>query len=388
MYEHDPAFQNVTYNKVFTLILNLIPWYMQHNWELQHGYHRPVDNKSIVMMWPAFRDASESAFLMTVVVMLSIFSPAILLMVQAQEAVLANDVSGLMAALLALTTVVRAVKNSFLELQVRGDCTGGKNFCSAMIWGKTVAKFTSGWCQDVPGMSGLQSPMFHALDEFFGRTDYSTFLGKEALHLRDWFAPAHRHFIASLREVSVADFVASATVGNLNLELRGLWLGLINMYAGERGLLGVHRYKVYGFLEQVFQTGRTETNGNSSTSDENGNSVSLPPVPLPMSDLIHNQLELSRIERFSDSLGKAVAKTPGNIGDCPYRGRIIKRACIGSSTSDSGTRLVTIDVQGEGLSFSSGDHLLVSTLNVRLFVSSTSITLYFADTRAGKTYHA
>ena len=91
--------------------------------------------------------------------------------------------------------------------------------------------------------------------------------------------------------------------------------------------------------------------------------------PLPLSDLIHDQLELSRIERFSDSLMKAVAKTPGTIGDCPYRGRIMKRACIGSSTSDSGTRLVTIDVQGEGLSFSSGDHLLVSALRVRLFVS-------------------
>jgi hypothetical protein len=89
------------------------------------------------------------------------------------------------------------------------------------------------------------SPMFHATDVFLGRSNYDSMLGKEALHLREWMPANHRAFLQALAGVDTAAYIAHSN----NPCLQGLWRSLIEAYAGERGFLGTHRYKVYGFLE-------------------------------------------------------------------------------------------------------------------------------------------
>jgi sulfite reductase (NADPH) flavoprotein alpha-component len=196
--------------------------------------------------------------------MLEQFAPALEAMVLAQEAVISRNSSALLKALVTIKSAVDAQVQVFHKISV--NRTVESMYCDPVQWAKTVAKHGSPWKHGVPGMSGLTSPMFHALDVFLGRNDYSSVLGVEALHLRDWMPPIHKRFLNALGEISVGEYCKASE----SPELRGLFRGILESYAGERGFLGTHRYKVYGFLELAFKTGRTETNGDTMGANERG----------------------------------------------------------------------------------------------------------------------
>ena len=140
-------------------------------------------------------------------------------------------------------------------------------YCDPVEWAKTTAQHTMAWKTGVPGLAGNNSPMFHALDCFFGRIDYACGLGKETIQIREHAPLAHRKFFDALSTISVGRYCYES---KNDPQLRGIYDGLLESYAGERGFLGTHRYKVYGFLELAFKTGRNETNGNTMTSDDRG----------------------------------------------------------------------------------------------------------------------
>ena len=97
------------------------------------------------------------------------------------------------------------------------------------------------------------------------RIRYSSFLGAEGVHLRAWLPSNLRAFIASIEyHYRVPEFVERSG----DPRLMGVMDGIIEAYTGERGFMGVHRYKVFGILEVAGKTGRTETNGASGAGDK------------------------------------------------------------------------------------------------------------------------
>lgn len=136
-----------------------------------------------------------------------------------------------------------------------------------MKWGQRYAKFSAPLSKRVPALSGLALPLFLLMDAFLGRSKYGSFLGVEALHLRRWLPMNIRAFITAVENhYRIPDFVRASG----DARLVGVLEGLVESYAGERGFMGMHRYKVYGFLEVVAKTGRTETNGNAGATDNEG----------------------------------------------------------------------------------------------------------------------
>jgi hypothetical protein len=76
------------------------------------------------------------------------------------------------------------------------------------------------------------------MDAFLGRTDYSSFLGRDTMHLRKWLPLNIRAFLVAIeRHYSVPDYVMNSG----DCRLIGVLKGIIESYTGERGFMGAHR---------------------------------------------------------------------------------------------------------------------------------------------------
>src|SRR4026209_240255 len=72
-----------------------------------------------------------------------------------------------------------------------------------------------------------------------------------------WTPSRHFTLIEATGRIGPAGFVERAG----DCELADLHHGALEAYAGKRGWLGMHRLKVYGFMELGFRGGRTQTHG-------------------------------------------------------------------------------------------------------------------------------
>lgn len=237
------------------------------------------------------------------------------------------------------------------------------------MWSR-YAKFSAPLSKRVPALSGLALPLFQLMDAFLGRTKYNTFLGLEALHLRAWLPLNHRAFIAAIEQYyQVPQYVASTG----DRRLIGVMDGIVESYAGERGFMGTHRCllpkantfrnklliagidKVYGFLEVVAKTGRTETNGNAGGGDNEGR---------PWEE-VHRTLSDSMIERldpFRTSISLKPHEMRGCFEECRFMSRIVGRDFI-DADKDRTTGKVTVDLRNTGMTFGPGDRLAIMPLN-------------------------
>lgn len=317
--------------------------------------------ENIALTYPMFDTDSERVFYLVIVEMLAHFSPCIEAMVKCQEAVLAGNDTVLREHLVIIKKNWDAQISIFHKISVNQAVT--KYYCDPVEWAKTVAKAGSPWykagqCKNgksgmanedegVVGLSGLFSPMFHAMDCFIGRKLYDSVLGKEALHLRANLPPVQQEFFTALSEISVASYIAKGE----DLCLQGLWRSIIESYAGERGFLGTHRYKVYGFLELAFKIGRTATNGDTMGKNDRGWEV------------VHQLLGESRVERLSvKDQTTDHQNNRGTFRECPFSASILHRVDI-NQDPEGMTRQVTLNLSNTGLLYQPGDRLTVMPLN-------------------------
>ena len=234
-------------------------------WTEEEPYAARVDN--LLIEPPVFGSREERVFLGVIVESLAIFATALPSIIAAQEAVLADDPRAAFDALAKVLTAVNQLTDAFHKISP--NASYGRNYVDPVVWGKTVAPLNSpiNPAANSPGGSGLYVPLFHALDCFLGRTNYTSGLGIEALHLRKWFPKNWRDLCEALATPSLsirayADRVEGRrAAGEALPPLRRMYDQALESYAGERGWLGTHRYKVFGFLQLVFKTGRTSTNG-------------------------------------------------------------------------------------------------------------------------------
>jgi hypothetical protein len=77
-----------------------------------------------------------------------------------------------------------------------------------------------------------------ALDAFLGRTEYSSYLGQDAVNLRKWLPFNVRAFIIAIeRYHNVPEHIFKSG----DARLLGVLNGIVDAYSGERGFMGVHR---------------------------------------------------------------------------------------------------------------------------------------------------
>lgn len=259
-----------------------------------------------------------------------------------------GNVEGLLKEMIRLKEILERMPNAFHSISPNPQA--GDNYVSAERWVRW-AKFSAPLSKRVPASSGLQFPPYLVMDAFLGRKKYSSFLGAEGVHLRAWLPSNLRAFIAAIEyHYRVPEFVQRSG----DPRLMGVMDGIVEAYTGERGFMGVHRYKVFGILEIAGKTGRSETNGASGAADG----------ARPWEET-HRQFSEAMKERLEPYRGKLAVEPHqmrGTFEECRYVTRVLNRSHVDNDQSRS-IGLVTLDLQDTGITFIPGDRLAVMPLN-------------------------
>ncbi|PSN69753.1 hypothetical protein BS50DRAFT_618748 [Corynespora cassiicola Philippines] len=314
------------------------------------------------LRWPVFNDRGEAMFLLCMAEVHGCFQTGVETITRCQEAVMNRDPETLLREMVQLKSLVDQLAYVFHKISVNPNA--GEQFANPVEWGQRYAKFSAPLSKRVPALSGLALPLFLLMDAFIGRTKYTSFLGVEAIHLRRWLPLNIRAFIAAVENhYRIPEFVKAS--GDPRLE--GVLEGIIESYAGERGFMGTHRYKVYGFLEVVAKTGRTETNGNAGAGDSDGRAW----------EEVHRTLSDSMKERLDPYRGEVKVQPHqmrGSFEECRFQARILARHTIDHDPNRS-TGMVTFDLHNTGITFQPGDRLAVMPVNSNYEVAKVAAAL-------------
>ncbi|KAF7960239.1 hypothetical protein EAE96_001837 [Botrytis aclada] len=172
--------------------------------------------------------------------------------IEAQRSVLARNSSSLKDAIRNLHTLLKQITRTLEKIHANRS---RKGYIDPHIWTATVANLGIPWLKDVVGAAGTAHPFFHMMDEFTGRSDYHTGIGKEAIAVRAIYPIHWRQFLEAIREVSVTEYIVTSK----DRELMEIWNAFTSLYHSKDGLLGVHRRKVLDFLAVSFRIGRDTT---------------------------------------------------------------------------------------------------------------------------------
>ena len=81
-------------------------------------------------------------------------------------------------------------------------------------------------------------------------------------YLRGHFPRHWREFVEALGAVSVRQYMGRSQDTR---RCKGLYNAALDAYIGDKGWMGLHRIKAYGFLEVAFKVGRAVTTGAKFT---------------------------------------------------------------------------------------------------------------------------
>ncbi|TLD33067.1 hypothetical protein PspLS_00643 [Pyricularia sp. CBS 133598] len=310
-----------------------------------YPYRDRFDN--IDLRWPVFGERTEIAFLKGCADTSASFQHGPDAIASCQEHVMSRNVEGLLRELIRLKEIIERMPNAFHSISP--NPSSGENFVSAEEWVRW-GQFSKPLSKRCAAASGLQFPPYLLMDAFLGRKKYRSFLGAEGVHLRAWQPANLRAFIAAVEyHYSVPEFVERSG----DPRLIGVLDGIVEAYCGERGFMGVHRYKVYGILEVAAKTGRSETNGASGAADG-----------LKPWEETHKQFSEAMKERLEPYRGDIPEPNQmrGTFEECRYRAKILSRASVDNDPNRT-IAGVTLDIQNTGITFQPGDRLAVMPLN-------------------------
>jgi sulfite reductase (NADPH) flavoprotein alpha-component len=302
---------------------------MAYNWALI-DVARPdrmrVDNLRLLV--PMIGNEDERRFQMTPIESLAVTVPAVAAVVRAQEALTSGDLLAARREVLLIAELVHELTAVTFPKVDPNEYS--ENYVSPVVWGKTVAPFTTPFESGVPASGGTGIPTFRLLDIFFGRHAYGTSIGEETALARRWL-PAHwRAFLEAVEMVPSHELVAKSG----DRVLRGLFREALEAYAGRNGFLGRHRTKVYGYLDLSFKAGRTKTLGGF----EGG-------FAARVWDRTDAELELARHERYG-----------GEPATWHYvQTKEVRQLGNGETPASH----VVLDVEGRGIRYPSGSRLAV-----------------------------
>jgi sulfite reductase (NADPH) flavoprotein alpha-component len=220
---------------------------------LDRSLSNPHVVENMELLVPTVDNAEEHHFYLVQVEILARGTPIVTSAIRAQEAVMRGDDDALEKELLLMLQTWRDITE--LSFRKADPNPLSSTYVDQVVFANVVAPLAVPLREWTAGPGGAASPIFHLMDAFLGRKFKDSDLGKEVARYREWFPPHHMAFLDAVERISVADHIA----GTGNRHLQALWDTLFEAYAGEKGYLGTHRLKVYGYLELAFKVGRSVT---------------------------------------------------------------------------------------------------------------------------------
>jgi ferredoxin-NADP reductase len=300
--------------------------------------HR-VENMALLV--PQTGHPSERSFFLTFLEMIAQMRPLVGIVVAGQRALLQDDRELLAESLHRVLDLLRSITEvSFSKIDPVGLAD---SFADPAVWAKLVAPTGIPVVADVPGVSGAAAAPMQTVDAFLGRSHFDTHLGREAVHLLEWYPPNVRRFVEAAGAVSIRDHVART--GDRGLQ--GLLQSVVDAYAGDRGYLGVHRRKVYGFIQTAFKVGRPSTaSGIAGLWRDRAWRAAA------------HALEDARMERYVE------------LEHRPITARLAARTQVADGSTGA-VEGVVLDITDAGLVYRPGDRLAVTPTNAPDLVART-----------------
>ncbi|MCB0168789.1 MAG: hypothetical protein KDI79_31470, partial [Anaerolineae bacterium] len=297
-----------------------------YNWSLRDAQGpRSVENMDLMVAWCG--NEEERIFLLSTTEMHSRSGPLVDASANLQTAIRQQDIDQAKTELLRLQDYLRAI--TFTSLLKIDPNPYSETAVDPLIWSKAFANFTAPVIEHERGLVSSGTSVIQLLDALFERHVYKTEIAHETLLQAAWSPTYTKRFLASIRQVSLLDFVNSAG----DQELAGIYNTALDAYVGKRGFLGAHRLKVYGFMELGFKVGRTQTNSGFTG-----------PTEARAWEQLDDALEETRRERLAN-------KTPGSLS--------VKREMVVPATADPNSPIhqVVLNTAGQGLQYIAGDRL-------------------------------
>jgi sulfite reductase alpha subunit-like flavoprotein len=318
-----------------------------YNWKLRdQAGPRRLDNMDLLV--PAWGNEAERIFYLVTTEFAMQLTPVLEAMIRAQEAVLREDRDALEGALLGILEQLRFV-TQVIYPQIDPNPLSA-SYLDQVLWAKTVGTAGVPIFDGAPSPAGTAQPQTHALDAFFERKSYHSMVGQQSIAMAEQFPRHWTDLISALRQVSVRQFVERSQ----NTALRGLYNAALDAYIGDRGWMGLHRIKAYGFLEVAFKVGRSVTTGAKFTGLFRDKTW----------EKIDQELSEVRDERWP-------AGNQQVYFGRPRRGEVTLDPSSGAPSSTPWTTLVEIDVTGQGMHYEPGDRLGVLAENDEVLVRKT-----------------
>jgi sulfite reductase (NADPH) flavoprotein alpha-component len=307
------------------------------NWRLRDpGAPEPLRVENLDLLVPTVGNDAERFFMMTLVELSARATPLVGGVVRAQECMARHDPRGLEAELLVMLQTVRGL----IDALGKAD----PNPCSSthvdpVVWGSTVAPFAVSVDPAVPSPGGTAAPVFQLLDAFLGRRQYASVLGHEVRRLHAVAPPLLRWFVRAVAARPLGPYVVRAD----RASLRGVSRALLEAYAGEQGLLQLHRIKAYGYLEVAFKIGR--------------------PVTLSGFAGVFRERPWKRVDEALDASMRE--REVAGLDSWTSRATLVERvdATTGSGPGAAGVtaavRRITLDVRSQGVVYEPGDRVAI-----------------------------
>jgi len=298
-----------------------------YNWRLRDpAGPRMLDNMDLLV--PTWNNAAERVFYLVTTEFAMGLTPVLSAMLDAQEAVVADDPAALEGALLVILDQLQYVTRAIYP-QIDPNLRG-RYALDQVLWAKTVGTAGVPIFDGAPSPAGTAQPQIHALDAFLERQDFASAVGQQSVYLAGFFPRHWQELVAALREVSVRQYIERTRSNSL----RGVYNAMLDAYLGDRGWMGLHRVKAYGFLEVAFKVGRQVTTGTRFTGLFKDRTW----------DLIDDELAFVREER-RPPVGPPV------VFGTARRGRVV------TAKSGAWTCYLDIDVTGQGAYHLPGDRV-------------------------------
>jgi sulfite reductase alpha subunit-like flavoprotein len=289
----------------------------------------PLRVENLDLLVPTVGNEAERCFMMTLVELAARATPMVGAVVRAQESMVRGDRHALEAELVLLVRTLRSLVDA---LRKADPNPSAPTYVDPVVWGTTVAPFAVSLAPDVPSPGGTAAPLFQVLDAFLGRHEHASVLGREVQRLHDIAPPLVRSFVRAIAARPLAAHLERTGAPSL----RGVARELLDVYAGEQGLLQLHRIKAYGYLEVAFKVGR--------------------PVTLSGFEGVFRERPWKRVDAALD----ASARERGVVGIATWtqRARLAQRGTTAAEAATNVQRLV-LDVRDQGIVFDPGDRVAV-----------------------------
>lgn len=311
-----------------------------YNWRFKnpHDNTRSIENFDLLVN--VFDRPEEAQFYLTVLDSAAKSAQIVEWVIEAQEATQIEDNQKIKQCLAAISDDFRAVTESLSSISL---FKYAPNFCNPIIWARTAGVFTHPVRPNSMGPGAGGTPYIHLIDIFLHREHYDSRIGKEQLKFIDRADTKHtKRFLSAVAEISIKKYIASKG----DNEMMGLYSGLIESFSGDKGFLGAHRRKAYGFLEGSIKAGRIETTGHFAAEVKN---------------IFHDKAWIELNKQFT--LAEKERST-----EIRYQYPTV--TCV-NVAGDKKNKIVTLDISTTGLDYRPGDYIRILPQNSRELVEKT-----------------